>query len=178
MMGRRSDFPRIDKDHYRTFDRRAGAALASYLGNIKTYCEPCVGAFDLCDQLGDMGLTCVAEYDIDPKFTGFSTDALSLQKQDLNKADAIITNPPWSRTILHDMIAHFASLAPTWLLFDAPWAFTKQSAPFKELCTDIVPVGRLIWIEGTAMSGKDDCAWYRFDAQKQQDTVFHWRAAA
>ena len=32
-------------------------------------------------------------------------------------------------------------------------------------CTDIVAVGRLRWIEGTTMSGKQNFAWYRFDAR-------------
>lgn len=30
-------------------------------------------------------------------------------------------------------------------------------------CSAIVAVGRLRWIEGTKMKGKDNCAWHRFD---------------
>jgi hypothetical protein len=40
-----------------------------------------------------------------------------------------ITNPPWDRKILHRLIERFSAVGPTWLLFDADWMHTKQSAP-------------------------------------------------
>ena len=41
------------------------------------------------------------------------------------------------------------------------WSHTRQAEPFMPSCSDIVSVGRLRWIEGTTMSGKQNFAWYR-----------------
>lgn len=177
-MGKRSDFERIDKDFYRTIDPKASAVLASFLKPC-TYCEPCYGKGDLVKQLYTHGFSCWANYDIEK-------DALTLTKDDLNGAGCIITNPPWGRPILHKMIDHFAHLAPTWLLFDADWPYTKQEIIAKKhgvktvpelmkMCSDIIPIGRLTWIPGTAVKGKDNCAWYRFDANNSKETIFHGR---
>ena len=88
----------------------------------------------------------------------------------LRDADHIITNPPWDRKILHPMIEHFASMRPTWLLFDADWMHTKQSTPYMDYCQKIVSVGRVKWIPDSKMTGKDNCAWYLFD---QDPTLAH-----
>ena len=45
-------------------------------------------------------------------------------------ADAIITNPPYTRPLMHALIEHFARILPTWLLLETDWASTKQAAPF------------------------------------------------
>jgi hypothetical protein len=97
----------------------------------------------------------------------YRLDALTVTLQDLDCTGAthIITNPVWTRPILHRMIEHFSAMRPTWLLFDADWLHTKQSAPYQHLCRKVVSVGRLIWIEGTTTSGKDNCAWHLFDAR-------------
>jgi hypothetical protein len=115
--------------------------------------------------------------DIDPKYGWSNTqDAMSLTSQELNLADMIITNPPWSRPVLHPMIYHLSALKPTWLLFDSDWAYTKQSSDImRTLCTDVVAVGRLIWIPDTKISGKDNTSWYKFDVNKNRDTIFHGR---
>lgn len=170
-MGKRSEFERIEKDFYATIDKRAALALAPHINPDWTYAEPCNGAGDLQRMLADIHLQCEYEGDIS---TG--QNALELSEDDLEACDYIITNPPWSRVLLHSMIIHFQSLRPTWLLFDADWCHTKQSIPYMEFCTDIVSVGRLIWIPGTTMSGKDNCAWYRFSADKSGPTKFHGRS--
>jgi hypothetical protein len=63
---------------------------------------------------------------------------------------------------------------PTWLLFDADWVHTKQSAPFMPYCRKIVSVGRVRWIEGTKMTGKDNVAWHLFTAE-EGTTEFYGR---
>lgn len=166
-MGKRSDFERVEKDFYRTIDPRAVAALALHLKPESWYVEPCVGEGDLKKALRKERHVCVYESDI-----SFGRDALTLTEEDVYGADYIITNPPWSRPILHAMIDHFAALRPTWLLFDADWAHTLQSKPYMPKCAKIVSVGRLIWIPGTTMSGKDNCAWYLFDANHRGPTEF------
>lgn len=174
-MGKRSDFERVEKDFYRTIDPRAVAALAPHLKAETRFCEPCAGAGDLMDQLTALGHICARARDIAPQREDIEQkDALTTLTGNI---DCFITNPPWSRNILHPLIEFLAEQAPTWLLFDADWAHTKQSAPYMRLCTDIVSVGRLIWIPGTTMTGKDNVAWYRFSKYRIGATAFHGRAA-
>jgi hypothetical protein len=154
-MGKRSAFERRPMDAYLTIDRRAVEALLPFISDLRTFAEPCCGEMHLVRQLESAGLRCTYAGDIR---TG--EDALHIS--DFNEPDAIITNPPWTRPILHDMIRHFQSIAPTWLLFDADWKETKQAAPFLAQCSHVVAVGRLRWIEGTSQSGKDNVSWYRF----------------
>lgn len=141
------------------------------------FAEPCAGDGYLVSDLELAGHVSVWQSDIDPKYRWSNTkDAMTLTSQELNDADLIITNPPWSRNVLHSMIQHFASLRPTWLLFDSDWAFTLQSAELMQtLCTDIVAVGRLCWIPDTKISGKDNTSWYKFDTNKNRETIFHGR---
>ena len=145
-------------DDYPTIDPRAVVPLIPHLTGVETYIEPCAGNGDLVRLLEPYGLVCTLQNDITYGF-----DALDLPDDEFAGADAIITNPPWSRPILHALIVRFQTLAPTWLLFDADWAHTKQSAPFLDQCSHIVAVGRLRWIKGTNQTGKDNCSWYRFD---------------
>lgn len=180
-MGKRSDFERIDKDLYRTIDPRAVGALNPHLCHNTKFAEPCSGYGDLRARLECFGHECTWGSDIEDHhvITTNVVDALRLSKFDLSDSECIITNPPWSRPILHAMIDHFTEIAPyAWLLFDSDWAHTRQSAPYMQKCTDIVSVGRLIWIPGTTTSGKDNCAWYRFSKEKDGPTLFHGRAVA
>jgi len=169
-MGKRSDFERVEKDFYRTIDPRAIDALLPFVPKFTRFAEPCNGAGDLSFRLMMEQMICTHVSDIE-----MGTNALSLTNEDMARPDCIITNPPWSRKILHQMIEHFIDIAPyTWLLFDADWPHTKQSKPYMKYCSDIVSIGRLIWIPGTTTSGKDNCAWYRFGKDATQ-TIFHGR---
>lgn len=170
-MGKRSDFTRRPMDAYQTIDPRAVSSLVPFLGDVRYYAEPCRGEGRLERQLNDSGLVCLWSSDIAD--IDLPLDALALTDYDLQTVDAIITNPPWTRTILHQMIVHFQRIAPTWLLFDADWAHTKQAAPFLPQCSHIVSVGRLKWIEGSKNTGKDNCAWYRFDSRHNEGPRFY-----
>lgn len=155
-MGKRSDFERIPQDAYQTIDQKAVRRLYRHLFGVRTFSEPCAGEGRLIHALEARGLRCVHSNDING-----NADALTLRE--FGGADAIITNPPWTREILHPMIRHFQRFAPTWLLFDSDWAFTGQAAPFLNRCSHIIAVGRLRWIPGTRDVGKDNVAWFRFD---------------
>lgn len=172
VVGKRSKFKRMPRDLYRTFDPRALDALGPHLAPGTEFVEPCAGAFDLAAQLIAAGHWCVDASDIHPLTPGIrKADALQLQPTPF----PIITNPPWSRKILHAMIAHFVTVAPeAWLLFDASWFHTDQARPYLVHCTDVVTVGRLLWIPGTTMRGKDDCAWYRFTPQRSSNGITAW----
>lgn len=176
-MGKRSRFERVERDYYRTFDPRAGEALKPFVKYGDMYVEPCAGDGSLIKNLDRIGLSCAYAFDKSPQ-VGFvkSLDALS---EDANldlytdACEWIITNPPWSRPVLHRMIEELQRQRPTWLLFDAGWMFTKQAKPLLGKCAKIVTIGRLKWIEGTTMSGKDDCCWYLFDKDHAGPTEFY-----
>jgi len=174
-MGKRSDFERVEKDYYRTIDPRAVAALLPHIPYGTAFVEPCAGAGDLFIALEKAGMSCLLASDIEPMHPDVDKRNALVDDVFDNSADYIITNPPWSRPILHAMIERFSRIRPTWLLFDADWCHTKQSKPYMPMCTDIVSVGRLIWIPGTKTSGKDNCAWYRFERGNTNGTRFHGR---
>ena len=89
--------------------------------------------------------------------------------------DFCITNPPWERKFLHQFIETWIDICPTWLLFDADWMHTKQSAVLMTYCKKIVSVGRVKWIEGSKNTGKDNCCWYLFDKKCLEPTQFYGR---
>jgi len=166
-MGKRSDFPKIEKDAYMTTDAKAVRPLQVFFGGTNltrkiSYYEPCAGNGDLIRLLGD-SFVCDGYSDIekDARVTEYETTALYF-----------ITNPPWTRSILHPIIENLRKQRPTWLLFDADWMFTAQSAPYMKYCRTILPVGRLKWIPDSNNTGKDNCAWYLFVNQETPCTFF------
>lgn len=159
-MGKRSDFTRRKNDLYETFDPRAVAALLPYLSVESHFIEPCAGSGMLLRQLEAAGHRCVGAYDISPGHPRvLEKDALQVIEDGV---DCFITNPPWTRKLLHPLIVHLSDQAPTWLLFDADWMHTKQARPYLSRLRRIVSVGRLKWMPGTKMDGKDNCCWYLF----------------
>ena len=149
-MGKRSNFSRIDKDLYRTIDRRAVLPILPILerDGVKKYAEPCYGGGDLVGHIGNAA-ECVWKSDITPAPDIKHMDGRNLTPHLLRDCDAIITNPPWSTPLLHELIETFRLIKPTYLLFYADWAHTKQSAPYMDYCSDIITVGRVRWIPDT-----------------------------
>ena len=179
-MGKRSNFDRVERDFYPT-PLAAVLPLRGHLPySVFSFAEPCVGDGALVrhvEKIAD-GAWCKWQSDIEPKvLSAANMDALDLLPPDFQGIDYIITNPPWDRKILHPMIEHFSSMRPTWLLFDADWMHTKQSAPFIPYLRKVVSVGRVKWIPDNKMTGKDNCAWHLFDQTGVHtgETVFHGR---
>lgn len=176
-MGKRSTFTRRPQDMYET--PLAGAVpLSGFLPSDLAYWEPCAGRGALIDGLSNGGSACALATEKHPGCAAlepiYRADCMTVRDGDLpSDIQAIITNPPWTRAILHPMIDLFSSLRPTWLLFDADWKHTKQAVPLVDRCTDIVSIGRLKWIPGSKHTGKDNCAWYRFDASHAGGPHFH-----
>lgn len=180
-MGKRSSFDRLSKDLYPTIDPRAVPPVLPFLmaEGIRSFVDPCWGWGHSVGPLTRAGLTCLGRYDIDPKtqikvdpdLPGqqghvIQRDGRDLSFADLNGADAIITNPPWSRALLHQLIERWSKMVPTWLLFDANWKNNTTKVPdlITNHCTDFVPVARLKWFPGTDHTEQDNCGWYRFHA--------------
>jgi len=154
-MGKRSDFEKIDKDVYLTIDPRATKPLMDYLVTGITYYEPCYGKGNLVNLLSSVSCVGFSDIEKDARTTKYTTSA-----------NCFITNPPWSRKILHPIIDNLRVQLPTWLLFDADWMHTQQAIPYMEYCKTIISVGRLKWIPNSTMDGKDNCVWYLFTSSK------------
>jgi hypothetical protein len=161
-MGKRSNFERKPRDFYPT-PLEAVEPLIPHLDGRFTFTEPCAGNGVLVDHLESNGGHCTWASDIEPQKDGIISMDYSELSDKHTFSNYIITNPPWDRTILHPMIEHFSDLIPTWLLFDADWMHTKQSRPYLSYLHKVVSVGRIKWFGN--MTGKDNCAWYLFDAQ-------------
>ena len=176
-MGKRSDFNRVERDYYPT-PIKAVEPLFPYLPKYGfMFWEPCAGDGRLISHIQDnTNGRVVQPIDVAPQRNGIEEgDALKWMCP--CQADYIITNPPWDRKILHPMIDKFAGEAPTWLLFDADWMHTLQSAPYMKYCEKIVSVGRVKWIEDSKMTGKDNAAWYLFNKNRVRKTEFIGRVA-
>lgn len=174
MSKRANQFERKPRDFYPT-PEAAVLPLLPHIWDIKNFAEPCAGDGQLSMHIyRHTRATPYFESDIEPQSAHINKhDALTLTNP-LRWAECIITNPPWDRKILHPMIEHFRQLSPTWLLFDADWMHTKQSAPYMPFCQKIVSVGRVKWIPDSKMTGKDNCAWYLFD-KEEAETIFYGR---
>jgi hypothetical protein len=162
-MGKRSDFPRRPQDDYAT-PLAALKPLLPHLDPKLMIIDPCPGEYCLVNHLndgdffaiglpGDARTTC---YDIPLVF---------------------VTNPPWTRSILHPIIENLSNQATTWLLFDADWMHCKQSIPYLPRLRQIVSVGRVKWIPDSPYTGKDNCAWHMFGTPVSgNSTRFYGRA--
>lgn len=173
-MGKRSNFERRERDFYPT-PESAVTPLLPHLPNDLLYWEPCAGDGALLRHIPG----CLYASDIKPAAPGIEEyNALDQFFDGSAPISHIITNPPWDRKSLHPMIEHFSAMRPSWLLFDADWVHTKQSAPFMPYLRKVVSVGRVKWIPDSKMTGKDNCAWYLFDQSEEGDTIFYGRVAS
>lgn len=175
-MGKRSNFVRNERDYYQT-PFKAVEPLITHLPDEFTFAEPCAGDGRLIQHIAaltDNGGKCEFMCDIDPQ-VDWIMEGNALEAVIPESVNYIITNPPWDRKLLHPMIERLAPIKPTWLLFDADWMHTLQSIPYMAWCSDIVSIGRVKWIEGSKSVGKDNCAWYCFDANHIGPTTFYGR---
>jgi hypothetical protein len=166
-MGKRSNFERRERDFYAT-PAAAVPPLIPHLRlhGVRSFAEPCCGDGSLVRHLESHGLCCSYAGDI-------TTGQDALARDSYGEIDAIVTNPPYTRQLMHAMVSHFQTVAPTWLLLELDWAATKQAMPYLGSCSDIVAIGRLRWIAGTTMTGKDNFGWFRFDARHSGGPIFH-----
>lgn len=176
VMGKRSSFERRPQDFYVTPYEAVVPLLPHLPARLVTYIEPCAGDGSLIDHLKRHDHVCVYASDIEPKRADIQRhDAFEIER---SYADYFITNPPWTREILHPLIVHLSDIAPTWLLFDADWAFTKQSMPYMKRCRAIVAVGRVKWIPDSPHTGKDNAAWYLFTKDAAEPRAQFFERAA
>jgi hypothetical protein len=174
-MGKRSSFERIPRDFYPT-PAEAVTPLLRHLTAPVRFCEPCAGDGRLVDHLTAAGHVCAAAWDIEPQRDDI--DRQDATQRQIGNVECFITNPPWHRPTLHQIIDNLARQAPTWLLFDADWMHTKQAMPYLPMLRKIVSVGRVKWIPDSPFTGKDNCCWHLFDAWSRAPAMFVGRQAA
>jgi len=171
-VGKRSSFERRPQDTYDT-PYKAVLPLLPFLEPKTVFLEPCAGAYDLVNHLQSHGHQCVFAGDVRPRDS--RVNAVAEDFRISNVRYPVITNPPWDREILHDLIERWRhGVAYSWLLLDADWAFTIQAAPYMKYCSRFVAVGRIKWIPGSKHTGKENCAWYRLE-NRPRDTMFYGR---
>src|SRR5436190_416829 len=111
-MGKRSNFPRRDRDAYPT-PAAAVLPLVPWLRGIRRFAEPCSGNGDLAHHLESHGLRCTYAGDIATEqelaqhlevhglkrvYQGkIATGQDPLALGSYGDIDAIISNPPWKR---------------------------------------------------------------------------------
>jgi hypothetical protein len=157
-------FARSPADDYAT-PRSALEPLLPFLDKAVPIIEPCPGDGRLHSLLERAGFI----------VTSHARDARDEQYPDPR---IFVTNPPWSRELLHPIIENLSNQAPTWLLFDADWAHTAQSIPYLLRLTDIVSIGRVKWMPSSESVGYDNACWYRFGLPRMSgldEIIFHGR---
>jgi hypothetical protein len=165
-------YEKVPKDRYIT-PRTGVERLAEYFDlEGVTYVEPCFANGNLSRWLSEFGAREIYRSGLEPEVENVDLcDVLSDGQQRWaefgKKADCILTNPPWSRNLLHPMIELFSDVAPTLLLFDANWINTKQARPFQDRLVAVFPAGRHRWFAGQegdkGLAPKEDTSWYLFD---------------
>jgi len=158
-------FAKRKEDAYDT-PANAVTPLMRLLQPMTSFIEPCAGQGNMIRALAAHGHICVDAFDVAPRAPGIRLgDAMDLGlggKLDLTAADCFVSNPPWTRRLMHPIIMNLSQLLPTWLLFDADWMHTIQAIPILRRCRVILSVGRVRWIEGTDKAGYHNAAWYLF----------------
>jgi len=172
-------FEKRPRDFYET-PLSAVKSLQGFLSTGFTFCEPCAGAGALVNHLEvEFEATCFLPIDIEPQVDWVvKGDALNLNEASLEYCDVIITNPPFTWSIVKPMMDHFISLKPTILLLPADFAHNIRFTPYLRWCSLIKSIGRVKWIEGSKGSGVENYAWYWFDKDKPSDqaTTFYGRS--
>jgi hypothetical protein len=183
-MGKHSDMDRKERDFYST-PLAATAPLVPYLGGIRGYIEPFAGDGRLIDNFKLLApdMKCVWASDMEPLAEGIEKEDFDeIDTTDLTMsmiefhADAIISNPPWLNTPSsgYQLFRFINKMCkggfPVIMLLNANLVNNKSSWQNKvhgrslmELCYQVLPIGRVKWIDNSPFSAKEDSAWYFFN---------------
>lgn len=172
-MGKRSNFKRNKHDKYPT-PFEAMPFLFPHLAKRERFCEPCAGDGAMVRYLEAAGHKFVRAWDTHPRHHGI--DKQDARLGSIRNVTCFITNPPWTRAVLHPIIENLSAQHPTWLLFDSDWAHTRQANGLWQKCAFIISVGRLKWIPNSKFTGKDNCCWYLFNPGHKSGPKFIGRS--
>lgn len=172
-MGKYSEFERKPRDFYRTPEAAVLPLLPHLPRGPFSYAEPCAGDGYLVHHLQKHTEgVCVMASDIHPMKDWISArDAFSHDRHTMKHPEFIVTNPPYERNLLVELIPHLSSIAPTWLLLRSDFLFNKYASQFMSKMVKVVAVGRVSW-EENGVTGKENHAWIQFSNYKSEPTRF------
>ena len=172
-MGKRdgNKFERVDKDYYATID--PSCMVEPFVSRVKgmKYAEPCYGEGHLEDLLMDVA-TCVWRSDIRPTVgSSMVKDATTLNIDDLQEADVVVSNPPYQWPMLKPLLDHLPTVKPTWLLLPADYMHNIRMGPYMKQCTTVIAIGRMYWLPNK-VKGVSNMCWYKFSKWHLGQTEF------
>ncbi len=176
-LGKRAKYELKPRDKYFT-PYEAVVPLDKVMEYGFSFCEPCAGDGRLVHHIEQLlpGTLCPAAFDIEPNANWvLQKDALDLTEDDVMYCDYIITNPPFTYSILKPLMEKFISLRPTILLLPADYMHNIRMAPFMWQCEWVKSIGRVRWVEGSKTTGVDNFAWFKFNKDNDQHTQFFGR---
>ncbi len=177
-MGKRSEFEKVPRDYYPT-PEDAFRPIVKYLEEGMTFCEPCAGDGRLVSYIEKLvpDSLCLLAMDIEPQADYIiQGDSSVLTNESVDNCDVIITNPPYTWSVLSPMMDRWLALnCVTILLLPADFMHNKRFAKYLKHCNLIVSIGRVKWIEDSKMTGVDNYAWYFFTPEEAGETVFKGR---
>ena len=183
-MGKRSDFTRMKNDSYDTPTEcvshlvRMMALIEGhkYPGEPRRFVEPCAGRGALVDELESRyGWVCTDKFDVEPRAPGVKkADFTKVTLKRLAPASAIVvTNPPWTRLLLHALIDRLIEAeAEAYLLVDGNWLFTMQARFYMKHISHVGVIGRVRWIPKSPHLSKDDAIWIRIAKGRRKGPMF------
>ena len=172
-MGKRSSYEKNPRDYYKT-PKSAVLPLKNLLPAGTIYAEPCAGDGQLIRYLQEVcDAACIFAGDIEPQVDWITeADASLLQSSDiLPDVSYIITNPPFTWSVLKPLLDHWLTIAPTLLLLPADFMHNQRMTPYMEKCAWVVSIGRVKWIEGSKATGVDNYAWFMFDTKRDENST-------
>jgi len=169
-------FEKRPRDFYVT-PEKALLPLLPHLPKGLSFCEPCAGNGELVNMLEEhLEASCFLPLDIEPQVDWVvKGDAGVLNEEQLLFCEWIITNPPFTWSVLAPLMKLWISLRPTALLLPADFMHNKRFAPFLNDCTDIISIGRVKWIEESKATGVENYCWYIFNKNNKEATKFYGR---
>lgn len=164
--------------------KEAVIPLIPYLPPRARYGEPLAGNGALIQHLAELwpGGRCLWASDLQPEGPAIDQlDALSIDSEAAELVNLWITNPPWPKIGQRgdpamSIIQHLIGIAPGWFLLPFDFAANDYFKRLIRHCADIVPIGRVKWVPDSKDVGKDNCAWFYFDALNRAPATMRPRA--
>jgi len=177
-MSKTTNYEKRPRDFYPT-PEKAVLPLKGHLPVGFTYCEPCAGNGVLVSHLEThFNAFCFAPLDIEPQETWITkADTTILSSETVEYCDYIITNPPFTWSVLKPMLDSWIPLRPTILLLPSDFMHNIRFGPYLKHCTKIISIGRVKWIEESKTSGVENYSWYFFVPEEYHpgNTKFYGR---
>lgn len=174
-MGKRTNYEKKPRDAYFT-PIEAVKPLVGLLPPV-TFAEPTAGDGRLASHIEELipGSLCIYALDIEPQAEWvLQGDARAMTGECVEHCQMIISNPPYTWSVLKPLLDLWIGLLPTLLLLPADMMHNKRFAPYMEKCVWVKSVGRVKWIEDSKTAGMENSCWMLFDKNKDVGEPTHF----